>query len=285
MSPQPEVHHFSSAVAESISNADGIAIERLGTISHAREVERLQMEIWSANEAWIVPSHVLLIVSEYGGILVGARVEGALVGFVLGFLARSSEGRHFHASHMLGVLPASRQHGVGAALKRYQREVAREQGLDLMRWTFDPLEARNAYLNLHKLGAVCRTYRPDYYGPMQDALNRDLPSDRLLVEWDLRTDGRPPGWGAAPQTILHNRNGSPELAVDGIVSGLPIAIEVPRDLQTIKGRAPDIALSWRLAVRQAFIASFDQGYQACDFRDGAYILLPPKETGNENRIY
>jgi predicted GNAT superfamily acetyltransferase len=260
---------------------NGIKIENLHGIDHAREVEQLQMEIWSASEAWIVPSHVLLIVSDYDGILLGARVDGRLVGFVLGFLARSDR-RYFHASHMLGVLPAYRQHGIGAALKRRQRQVAREQGLDLMRWTFDPLEARNAYLNFHKLGAACHVYRPDYYGPMPDALNRDLPSDRLLVEWNLRATDRRSNGVAVPQVILRNRDGSPESHMDSVVAGLPIAIEVPGDVQAIKSNAPDIALSWRLAVRQAFTMSFGKGYQACDFHDGMYTLLPAEESGNEN---
>ena len=255
---------------------DTVEIERLRGIVHAREVEKLQTEIWGADEAWIVPSHVLLIVSDYDGILLGARMEGKLVGFVLGFLARS-EGRYFHASHMLGVLPACRQHGIGAALKRRQREVAREQGLDLMRWTFDPLEARNAYLNFHKLGTVCRVYRPDYYGAMPDALNRDLPSDRLLVEWNLRATVRRSDKDGTPQILLRNRDGSPELHVDGVTPGAPIAIEVPSDVQAIKSKSPEIALSWRLAVRQAFTVSFGHGYQACDFNDGAYTLLPAEE--------
>lgn len=281
LSSHTEINGSASDVAGEHTDPDSFEIEKLHGISQAREVERLQMEIWSADEAWIVPSHVLLIVSDCGGILLGARVGSSLVGFVVGFLARS-DGRYFHASHMLGVLPTGRQHGIGAALKRRQREVAMEQGLDLMRWTFDPLEGRNAYLNLHKLGAVCHLYRPDYYGPMKDLLNRDLPSDRLLVEWNLRANEVRPEQDVVPQIILRNRAGSPELQTGDIVPELPIAIEIPRDVQTMKREAPDIALSWRLAVRQAFSVSFGKGYHACDFHDGAYILLPPKESGNEN---
>ncbi len=281
MSSHAEIRRSPSGTLGSLTNSDQVEIERLHGISQALAVEQLQMEIWSANGGWIVPSHVLLIVSDYGGILLGARVDGALVGFVLGFLARS-DGRYFHASHMLGVLPAYRQHGIGAALKRRQREVAREQGLELMRWTFDPLEARNAYLNLHKLGAVCRIYEQDYYGPMRDALNRGLPSDRLLVEWDLHATDRRPGLDGTPQIVLRNKEGSPELTMDSVVTGPPIAIEVPNDFQKMKTEGPDLALSWRLAVRQAFSVSLGKGYEAVDFRDGRYILASQKEPGNEN---
>jgi predicted GNAT superfamily acetyltransferase len=261
-------------IGEKGPDSDGITTEVLHGIAQAREVERLQLEVWGGDEVGVVPSHAVLIVSDYGGILLGAKHDGALVGFAFGFLARS-EGTLFHASHMLGVLPAYQHKGIGATLKWRQREVALGQGLDLMRWTFDPLEARNAYFNFHKLGTVCRLYRPDYYGPMEDALNRNLPTDRLVVEWHLRDAGRGHDFPAERQTILQNREGRPELRIDDIVPGRPIAIEIPRDVQTIKREAPDTALSWRLAVRQAFSVAFDSGYEACDFRDGEYVLLPP----------
>jgi chorismate synthase len=256
---------------------DGIEIEDLNGTAKVREVERLQTESWRANEAWIVPSHVLLIVSEYGGILLGARVDGELAGFVLGFLAQT-DGHLFHASHMLGVHPAAQHQGIGAALKCRQREVARGQGLDLMSWTFDPLEARNAHFNFHKLGTVCRTYRPDYYGPMPDALNRDLPSDRLLVEWHLGESPAAQAVGDIPRPILRNREGLPQFDGRALEDGLPIGIQIPPHLQQLKRDAPDVALAWRLAVRQAFSAAFAQGYLACDFREGAYVLVPAQEA-------
>jgi predicted GNAT superfamily acetyltransferase len=256
---------------------DDVEIEELHGAAGAREVEHLQLAIWGSNESWIVPSHVLLIVSDYGGILLGARIDGELAGFVLGFLAQQDR-RYFHASHMLGVLPTCQQRGIGAALKRQQREQARAQGLDLMTWTFDPLESRNAYFNLHKLGADSRAYRQDYYGPMEDALNRDLPSDRLLVEWDLSADGSRPSLTASPRTILHNRGGIPELRLGELVPGQPLAIEIPRDVQTLKHQSPDVAMAWRLAVREAFSMALSRGYQAHDFLDGAYILVPTEDT-------
>lgn len=270
MSSQTEIHGTVPA------DVDGIEIEHLHGSARVREVERLQMEIWSANEAWVVPSHVLLIVSDYGGILLGARVDGELAGFVLGFLAQT-DGRLFHASHMLGVRPAVQHRGIGAALKWSQRDIARSQGLDLMSWTFDPLEARNAHFNLHKLGTVCRTYRPDYYGPMPDALNRDLPSDRLLVEWHLGGAPASRATGAAPRSLLQNREGLPSLDGDALDGHRPVGIHIPANLQQLKRDAPDVALAWRLAVRQAFSTAFARGYQATDFRDGAYVLVPEKE--------
>jgi predicted GNAT superfamily acetyltransferase len=218
-----------------------------------------------------------MIVAEYGGILLGARVDGQLTGFVLGFLGREN-GELFHASHMLGVLPDSRQLGIGAALKWRQREVALAQGIDLMRWTFDPLEARNAHLNLHKLGAVGMTYRRDYYGSMNDELNRGLPSDRLIVEWRLHESARPVGDLRQPRPLLFDRDGSPELQPAALDAGGPVCIQIPRDVQQIKSVALQDSLHWRLSVREAFTAAFAAGYTASDFRGGAYLLVRNEET-------
>jgi predicted GNAT superfamily acetyltransferase len=259
--------------------SNGVRIEEIRGIAGAREIEELQMQIWGSNESWIVPSHVLHIVSDYGGILLGAHVDGKLVGFVVGFLARS-EGKLFHASHMLGVLPEHQHRGIGAALKRRQRQQAQEQGLDVMTWTFDPLEARNAYFNLHKLGATSRSYREDFYGPMQDELNRDLPSDRLLVEWNLRSADRSGGHGeerypaATPVTILYDRENTPELHLELASADQSIAIHVPADIQILKRDAPDAALAWRIAVRRAFTFAMGMGYEVRDFANGSYILFP-----------
>jgi predicted GNAT superfamily acetyltransferase len=238
-----------------------------------REVETLQLAIWGSEPSWVVPSHVLYIVAENGGILLGAEVDGKLVGFVLGFLARRGD-TLFHASHILGIHPDYQQRGIGAALKWRQRERALEQGLDLMTWTFDPLESRNAYFNLHKLGTSSRTYRENHYGPMEDALNQGLPSDRLLVEWRLRDIPVSPRNGDPATEILSSQGGRPELHLDGVPADVPLAIHIPRDIQALKQEDADAALAWRLAVRQAFSWALDRGYVAADYRGDGYVLLP-----------
>jgi predicted GNAT superfamily acetyltransferase len=264
---------------ETPSRPDDVLVEEMRGITGAHEVEALQMEVWGSNASWIVPAHVLHVVSDCGGILLGARIDGTLVGFVLGFLARH-EDKLFHASHMLGVLPSCQHHGIGAALKWRQRERALEQGLDLMTWTFDPLEARNAYVNFHKLGVISRTYCEDYYGAMPDALNQGLPSDRLRVEWRLPAAAPRLRVHGAAVPILVERAGTPELQLEGASAGRAVAIHVPPDIQGIKRNAPDDALAWRLAVRRAFAWAFSRGYAVYDFADGAYLLGP---SGQEER--
>ena len=156
-------------------------------------VERLQAEVWNLPDVEIVPLHVLVTAAKNGGLLLGAFDGDRLAGFVFGFPGLTPEGRLKHCSHMAGVHPAYRDQNLGYWLKLAQREAVLAQGIDLITWTFDPLEARNAWLNFRKLGAVCNTYLRNVYGDMRDGLNAGLPSDRLQVDWWIgseRVEGR-----------------------------------------------------------------------------------------------
>ncbi len=241
-------------------------------------IEDLQARAWEMEPRGVVPGALMGIIASGGGILLAAydRDHGDRpVGFVLGLLARR-DGRLYHASHMLATDPAYQGRGIGAALKRRQREVALAQGLDLMTWTFDPLIARNAHLNLHKLGAISRTYYEDYYGPMDDRFNGGLPTDRLLVEWRL-TGPVPPvplPVPAAPTPILSAEEGRPVLRLEQAPAGAPLSVWVPGDSTAIKERDSAAALDWRLALRRALSWAFAHGYVVRDFAAGAYVLLP-----------
>ena len=199
-----------------------------------------------------------------------------LIGFVFGLLARRN-GHLLHASHMLGIRPSYQGHGIGSTLKQRQREYALGQGLDRMMWTFDPLESRNGYFNFHKLMTTSTTYRTDYYGQMRDALNQGLPSDRLVVEWDLRSPERPASCQPAVP-ILMDLADLPELRLGGVPSDQPLAIQVPTDIQALRQHDAKSALLWRMAVREAFTWAFSRGYVAGDFDDGAHILFPSERA-------
>ena len=246
-------------------------------------LEELQARAWEMEPRGIVPGALMGIIASGGGILLAAydRDRGDRpVGFVLGLLARR-DGRLYHASHMLATDPAYQGRGIGGALKRRQRDVALAQGLDLMTWTFDPLIARNAHLNLHKLGAISRAYYEDYYGPMDDRFNGGLPTDRLLVEWRL-DDPMPPmpvSVPAPPTPILIGERGKPVLRLERAPVGAPLSVWVPGDSTAIKERDPAAALDWRLALRRAFSWAFAHGYVVRDFSAGAYILLPDETPG------
>ncbi|MDQ6601931.1 MAG: hypothetical protein M3Z19_04310, partial [Chloroflexota bacterium] len=165
-------------------------------------------------------------------------------------------------------------------LKLAQRAFVLAQGLGLMTWTFDPLESANAHLNFAKLGVVSRTYLPDFYGAMPEAINAGLPSDRLLVEWHLDTPhvhGRlvtaessatfGPLVSAesldAPYALRMGDDGYPEGSGDG---GPRLRIEIPANIQAIKATDPARSRAWRLATRAAFTDALARGYLIADYR-------------------
>ncbi|HEY8293638.1 MAG TPA: GNAT family N-acetyltransferase [Thermomicrobiales bacterium] len=156
------------------------------TVAECHACEDLQLAVWVGSEREIVPYDILRAIRHAGGMVIGAWDGGRMVGMALSFVAFGAEGAYHH-SHLLGVLPDYRRWGIGWRLKMAQRDFVLAQGLDLMTWTFDPLESANAHLNFAKLGVVSHTYLPDFYGAMPEALNAGLPSDRLLVEWRLDT--------------------------------------------------------------------------------------------------
>ncbi len=147
----------------------------------------LQAEIWGAPEV-AAPATLLKAMASAGGIVLLASARGGPVGFAYGFTGRTATGIAYHRSHAAGVLASCRDSGVGRALKLAQRRRALAQGLELMVWTFDPGQSRNAHFNLKRLGAVARRFHRDYYGTRTDPLNQGRPSDRLVVEWYLDAD-------------------------------------------------------------------------------------------------
>jgi chorismate synthase len=280
-----------------------LIIRPIETIAEYHAVEHLQRRAWAMadNLLEVVPLHVLKPVHTQGGLVLGAFDDDELLGFVFGFLGFTEEGRLKHCSHMMGVAPEHQSSGIGYQLKLAQREFALAQGHDLITWTYDPLQSRNAYLNMVKLGATCRTYIADYYGPMIDGLNASLPSDRFEVEWWIRDDRVErrlvdPGLAgrrlqptseldrsSAVQANRTVRTAKGFLAPGRLLLGSDaplLQVEIPADYQAIKAADSALALEWRLATRQVFQAYFAAGYVAVDFvsevtageRQSSYLL-------------
>jgi predicted GNAT superfamily acetyltransferase len=221
--------------------------------------------------------------------LIGAYVEQDLVGFVFGFpgLYPTPDGpRLKHYSSMLGVRADFSGQGLGFTLKRAQWQMVRHQGIDRITWTFDPMLSRNAWLNITRLGAVCNTYRQNFYGKMEDNLNRGLPSDRFDVDWwvnshrvNLRLSRRRRKHldlshflsGGAPiiNPAEMDPSGFPRPVPKDIVQlgkELPILlVEIPANFQALKARDLTLALEWRLHSRSIFEQLFDSGYLVTDF--------------------
>lgn len=160
--------------------SERILIEEARTREDFEAMERLQCETWS--RSGMVPASMLMVTVESGGLALVARDGERVVGFAFALLGHDGR-RPWFWSHMAAVEPEYRGSGVGAALKFRQYQVARERGVPLITWTFDPLQAGNANFNLARLGAIARRFLPNHYGEMDDPLNRGLPSDRLWCEW------------------------------------------------------------------------------------------------------
>lgn len=275
--------------SERFSVTGPVSIFQICTIEHFKECERIQQEIWGGDPIEVVPSHLLVTAQRHGGLVLGAfDTSGHMVGFLFGFPGRvfgGSPERHEnaqwqHCSHVLGVVPAWRRQGVGFQLKVTQRAWMMEQGIAHAAWTYDPLEAVNAELNIGRLGAVCGTYVRDIYGNMADTLNSGLPSDRFEVDWlvaDERVNERIlHGWKPSDLNQLLNTGAvvvNPgSIAGEGIIEPTPVLsvrektmlIEIPTSIQTIKKASLGRAIAWRLNVREAAESLFEAGYEVRD---------------------
>jgi predicted GNAT superfamily acetyltransferase len=165
-----------------------VEIHPLVTMEMLRACERLQLQVWGYDELEVVPAAQMRAALHAGALVAGAFVGRELVGFAYGFPALPHEtdltGPGLH-SHMAAVVPEARGLGAGRRLKWYQRRWCVEHGMNWVTWTFDPLQARNARLNLHHLGAVVHEYQVDFYGVLGGVLSGDLPTDRFVALWDL----------------------------------------------------------------------------------------------------
>lgn len=169
------------------ASGSGYTIRPCRSIEELASTVRIQKEIWGYAEHELYPLRLLVNLGRIGGHVLGAFTpEGSLVGFVASLPAWHGSRRYYH-SLSLGVLRGHENLGLGRALKLAQRRTALRAGVDFIEWTFDPLRAKNAYLNISRLGAIVRRYLPDYYGPIDSRLQKGLPSDRALAEWRLKS--------------------------------------------------------------------------------------------------
>lgn len=281
--------------------ADKIELKVIESPAEMAAVEDLEKKVWPGINS--VPYHVLLAVAHNGGILVGAYDGEDLVGYVFGFLGmyQTENGTEIkHCSHLLAIHPDYQSLGIGYKLKRAQWQLVRQQGLDLITWTYDPLESRNASLNIAKLGAVCNTYLRDEYGEMADELNQGIPSDRFLVHWWVNSNRAAQRLSKKTRKRLdlaHFLAAGAEIINDTKLNeaGLPVPdqdrmdtledpqtrppitlFEIPADYQGMKTADLDLAIEWRLYSRTIFELFFQHGYLVTDL-----IYLP----GSSPRTY
>lgn len=163
-----------------------IEIRPLHDLNEFDRCVELQLAIWKYSEGDLIPRRVFLVADRIGGQVLGAFDGDTIVGFTMGLPGYRNGHAYLH-SHMMGVLADYRNYGVGRRLKLAQRDEALTRGYDLIEWTYDPLEIKNAYLNITRLGAISRRYKRDFYGPSTSPLQGGLPTDRLYAEWWLKS--------------------------------------------------------------------------------------------------
>jgi predicted GNAT superfamily acetyltransferase len=166
--------------------AESILIRRCEGLEELRACVALQKEVWNFTDADLVPLRMFVVAEKVGGQVMGAFEGKEMVGFALALPGTRSGHLYLH-SHMLAVRKDHRNGGLGRRLKMLQREDALTRGIELIEWTFDPLEIKNAYLNIEKLGAIARRYNINQYGITSSPLQGGLPSDRLIAEWWLKS--------------------------------------------------------------------------------------------------
>jgi predicted GNAT superfamily acetyltransferase len=219
----------------------------------------LQQRIWGFADIDVVPEPIFVVALKTGGQVLGAFAGGRLIGFALSFAAQGDPQDYLH-SHMVAVLPEYQNQGVGRQLKLAQREEALARGIDLIEWTFDPFQIKNAHFNIAVLGVLIRRYIPNCYGHTSSPLHRGLPTDRLVAEWWLRSE-------RVESCLL----GKPQ---DGAFAGDRIA--VPADIQETCRKAPQEAEQIQLNLRRRFECSFAKGQAAVGFKrdqsGGTYLM-------------
>jgi predicted GNAT superfamily acetyltransferase len=266
------------ALAHRAAEDAHVELRPLETVEDGDRIARVAVATWGEEQP--VPREMVRALAESGNVPYGAYAGRELIGFVLGWAGvDDAEGLHVH-SHMLAALPDRRHAGVGYALKLAQRARALDQGIELVRWTFDPLVARNAYFNLHKLGAVVDRFERAFYGEMTDALNRGDRSDRFVVRWDLR---REPGsrLREVPGDVTVLRRGDDDgPAVVGDVGDRAV-VEIPAEHAGLRAARPEVARDWRDAVAEVAEACLAAGLLGVEFlRDrSAYVFAREDAVG------
>jgi predicted GNAT superfamily acetyltransferase len=237
-------------------------IRQLWALDEFKEVVYLQKTIWGFDDVELLPIRFLVVVSKVGGHVFGAYDGGQMVGFCFAIPGVKTGGRPYLHSHMLGVLPQYHNAGIGRRLKLIQREEALSRGITLIEWTFDPLELKNAFFNVERLGAIVRRYNPNQYGVTASPLHGGLPTDRCIAEWYL--DSPRVKSVLAGERVPHSAGAE--------------RISYPADIARIRSEDQRCARDIQQSNGEKFIDAFQRGLAVTGFdrsdSHGTYLLEP-----------
>jgi predicted GNAT superfamily acetyltransferase len=221
----------------------------------------LQKQVWGYTEIDTVPEQMFIVAKESGGQVLFAFDQDNPIGLALAFAAMHDGTIYLH-SHMVGVVPGYQNRGVGRLLKFAQRDDAVARGINLIEWTFDPLQLRNAHFNLVRLGAIARRYLPNFYGRTSSPLHAGLPTDRLVAEWWIQS--------TRVADILGGERNVPASSA--------VRISLPSGIREICGSDVQQAEKIQMRVGKEFEQHFAQGCVAVGFAldqtHSSYLLVP-----------
>ena len=236
-----------------------IEIRQLSGLDEFPDVVRLQQAIWGFDDIELLPLRFLVVVVKVGGHVFGAYDGAEMAGFCFAIPGIKPGGLPYLHSHMLGVLPEYHNAGIGRRLKLRQRDEALLRGIDLIEWTFDPLELKNAFLNVEKLGAIVRRYYPNQYGTTSSPLHGGLPTDRCIAEW----------WIGTPRVRSI-------LAGEAVARNPQERISYSADIARIRTEDPARAREIQAANADRFLRAFENGLAVTGFArsqtEGTYLL-------------
>jgi len=249
-------------LSATVPGTNQITIRKCAGMEELEACVALQKEVWNFDDVDLVPLRMFIVSQKIGGQTIGAFQGDELVGFAFS-IPGSRAGHAYLHSHMLAVRNSFRNHGLGRRLKLAQREDAIQQGIELLEWTFDPVEIKNAHLNLSRLGAIARRYSVNHYGHSSSPLQGGLPTDRLVAEW----------WLKSRRVVnLLERQQPPQFKVEK-------KIEVPAQVYAWKSSPDDRqkAADVQKRNREQFLSAFSQGLAALgyerDAQDNGTFLL------------
>jgi chorismate synthase len=234
-----------SSILRHLASDATLAIRPLASHAELEACVDLQRQTWGDEFGEVVPPSMLKIAAKVGGIAAGAfSPDDELLGFVFGITGVEG-GTIVHWSHMLGVLPRVRNHGIGRRLKEYQRSEVARAGATVIYWTFDPLVARNAHLNFNKLGVRATQYVRDMYGSGTSPLHRGIGTDRLVVAWPV-----------SPSDDSSRKSEMARIASNGASA---VRIEIPADIEALQRSNMTAARRWRDTTRSQLEDAFAAG--------------------------
>lgn len=252
---------------------DGIEVRHCHGLAEIERCMELEREVWASTDLDLVPSTIFVVAEETGGQVLGAfdhTAGGKMAGFTLAMAGFHGEQRYLH-SHMTAVVPAYQNRGIGRMLKLFQRTDALRRGIALVEWTFDPLEIRNAYFNIVRLGAIVRRFIPNVYGITSSPLHSGLPTDRLLAEW----------WLSSPRVVAAVEKGAVESQPAPAAASpgeAPVRILVPREMPEWKVSDRTKAADVQRQIGEEFQEWFGRGYAVTSLElnsDGGWYSLRP----------